>query len=138
MAASKRRCGRFYRGLSTKRPTINDTAIKRGRQRYQRSKQWEVIVMSAAFPEATADVEKARQALRPAETFFLAHLATIVGDMTGLTAGDEDFDYFIPVPVSQLHELSPQISDLQLEVQERFGIGLSAMPIPYATYHERH
>jgi hypothetical protein len=86
--------------------------------------------MSAAFPEATADVEKARQALRPAEAFFLAHLANIVGDMTGLTAGDEEFDYFIPVPVSRLHELSPQISDLQLEVQERFGISLSAMPIP--------
>lgn len=88
--------------------------------------------MSETIPEATADVERARQAIRPAEAFFLARLANIVGDLSGLTPGDEDFDYFIPIPVSRLHELSPQISDLQLEVQERFGIGLSAMPIPFA------
>lgn len=87
--------------------------------------------MSAAIPEVTADVAKARQAIRPAEAFFLARLANIVGDMSGLTPGDEEFDYFIPIPVSRLHELSPRISDLQLEVQERFGIGLSAMPVPF-------
>jgi hypothetical protein len=83
--------------------------------------------------EATSDVTKARHDIRLAEAFFLARLANIVGDMSRLTPGDEDFDYFIPVPVARLHELSPQISDLQLEVQERFGIGLSAMPIPFAS-----
>jgi hypothetical protein len=88
--------------------------------------------MSAAFPENTAELAKTRQAIRPAEAFFLAHLANIVGDLSGLTPGDEEFDYFISLPASRLHELRPQISDLQLEVQERFGIALSAMPIPFA------
>ena len=87
--------------------------------------------MSAAISKITAEVARARQAIRPAEAFFLARLGNIVGDMSGLAPGDEEFDYFIPVPVSRLHELGPRISDLQLEVQERFGIGLSAMPIPF-------
>lgn len=86
--------------------------------------------MSATLREASPEVERARRDVREAEAFFLANLQNIVGDMRGLTPGDEEFDYFIPVPASRLHELSPRISDLQLEVQERFGIGLSAMPIP--------
>ena len=86
----------------------------------------------SAIPDNSAEAARAREAISPAEAFFLAHLANIVGDMSRLTPGDEEFDYFIPVPVSRLHELSPQISDLQLEVQERFGIALSAMPIPFA------
>ena len=52
--------------------------------------------------------------------------------MSGLTEGDDDFDYFIPIPASRLHEVGQQIADLELEVQERYGIALSAMPIPFA------
>jgi hypothetical protein len=95
--------------------------------------------MSATLPESATraapspEVEKARREVREAEAFFLAGLARIVGDVTGLTAGDAEFDYFVPMPASRLHELSPHISDLQLEVQERFGIPLTAMPIPYAS-----
>ena len=88
--------------------------------------------MSAALPEANPEIERARRDVREAEAFFLAKLQSIVGDMSGLTPGDDEFDYFIPVPASRLHELSPRISDLQLEVQERFGFPLSAMPIPFA------
>ncbi len=82
----------------------------------------------------TAETEKAqRRELRKAESFFLSGIARIVGlDVANITPGDDEFDYFVPMPTSRLHELSPQISDLQLEVQEKFGIGLTAMPIPYA------
>lgn len=88
--------------------------------------------MSTTVPEVSPEVERARRDVRGAEAFFLANLQQIVGDMSGLTPGDAEFDYFIPVPASRLHELSPRISDLQFEVQERFGFPLSAMPIPYA------
>lgn len=86
----------------------------------------------SALPEISEETEKARRAVRPAEAFFLAGLAKIVGDMSGLTEGDEDFDYFIPVPASRLHDVGQQIADLELEVQERYGIALNAMPIPFA------
>jgi|GEM_PF-4854624 len=79
---------------------------------------------------AAADVEA--DTVRRAEAFFLAGLAKLLGDETAPTRGDEEFGFFVRVPVSRLHELSPQVSDLQLEVQERFGILLSAMPIPFA------
>jgi hypothetical protein len=77
-----------------------------------------------------ASVSVSRRDVRSAEAFFVAGLAKIVGDVT-ITAGDDEFDYFVSVPVSRLHDVSQQISRLQLEVQERFGIGLSAMPIPF-------
>ncbi len=86
----------------------------------------------SASAEINPEVEKARRAVRTAEAFFLARLAEIVGDVSGLTEGDEDFDYFIPVPASRLHEVGQQIADLELEVQERHNIALSAMPIPFA------
>lgn len=88
--------------------------------------------MSATIPEASPDAEKTRREIRAAEAFFVVGIARIVGDVSGLMAGADGFDYFVPVPASRLHEMSPRISDLQLDVQERFGISLTAMPIPYA------
>jgi hypothetical protein len=84
--------------------------------------------------ELTPESEKVqRRDMRRAESFFLSGIARIVGiEVANIMPGDDDFDYFVPMPASRLHELSPQISDLELEVQERFGIGLTAMPIPYA------
>ena len=94
--------------------------------------------MMAADPEFAARVERivaedeaeAAMIARRAEAFFLARLAKLVGNKTAPTAGDDEFDFFVRLPVSRLHEVSPKISDLQLEVQERFGISLSAMVIP--------
>jgi hypothetical protein len=76
--------------------------------------------------------ETARRLVRVAEAFSLARLANIVGDLSGLTEGDEEFDYFVPVPASRLHEVGQQIADLELEVQERYEMSLSTMPIPFA------
>ena len=77
-------------------------------------------------------VEDVAKSMRTANAFFLAHLASIVGDLSGLTEGDEEFDYFIPVPVADLHLLSQRIADLEFTVRERFDIGVSALPIPIA------
>jgi hypothetical protein len=92
--------------------------------------------MKAADPTLAARIERLVAAadaeartVRRAEAFFLARLAKLVGGKTVATAGDDEFNLFVRVPVSRLHELSPQISDLQREVQERFGISLSELPI---------
>ncbi|HEV2737805.1 MAG TPA: hypothetical protein VGU66_04410 [Candidatus Elarobacter sp.] len=83
----------------------------------------------SSSPEA---VEEAAKSLRLANAFFLAHLTQIVGDMSGLTEGDQDYDYFIPVPLARLHILGQQISDLQFEVKQRFQVGITALPVPIA------
>jgi hypothetical protein len=77
-------------------------------------------------------VEEVAKCMRTANAFFLAHLASIVGDMSGLTDGDDEFDYFIPVPVADLHLVSQRIVDLEFTVRERFDVGVSALPIPIA------
>lgn len=82
-----------------------------------------------APPEADEEVAKS---MRTANAFFLAHLANIVGDMSGLTEGDDEFDYFIPVPLSDLHVVSQRIADLEFTVRERFEVEVSALPIPVA------
>lgn len=76
--------------------------------------------------------EEVAKNLRTANAFFLAHLASIVGDMSGLTDGDDEFDYFIPVPLTDLHVVSQRIADLEFTVRERFDVGVSALPIPVA------
>jgi hypothetical protein len=88
--------------------------------------------MSDQAPYVSEKFVEVRRAWRPAETFFISGLAKLVGDMSGLTQGDDEFDYFIPIPVSRLHELSQHIADLQLTVQDRYGITITALPIPIA------
>lgn len=77
------------------------------------------------------DIDTTSHNVRSAEAFFLTNLTRIVGDAP-VTAGDDEFDYFVPVAVSRLHDIDQQIAWLQLEVQERFGFVLTAMPIPFA------
>jgi hypothetical protein len=77
------------------------------------------------------DIDTTSHNVRSAAAFFLTNLARIVGDAP-VTAGDDEFDYFVPVAVSSLHAVDQQIARLQLEVQERFDIVLTAMPIPFA------
>jgi hypothetical protein len=47
-----------------------------------------------------------------------------------LTIGDDEEDFFVPIPSHELHEVSQRVSDLEFEVQERFGVGISVLPIP--------
>jgi hypothetical protein len=77
-------------------------------------------------------VEEVAKSMRIANAFFLAHLANVVGDISGLTEGDDEFDYFIPVRVADLHVVSQRIADLEFTVKERFDVGVSALPIPIA------
>ncbi len=82
-----------------------------------------------ATAELRDAVEETAGGLRAAHAFFLAGLAAIVGDMRGLTVGDDEFDYFIRIPSSDLDETGQRISELQFTVRERFGIGVTALPI---------
>jgi hypothetical protein len=80
--------------------------------------------MSATLPTPNQSEERATN--RAAQAAFLAGLASIRGlDMSTLTEGDAEFDYFVRVPVSQLHDISPRISDLQFEVDCRFGVTIT-------------
>jgi hypothetical protein len=81
-------------------------------------------------PDDQRAVEMAAERLRPANAFFLARLARLVGDVSTLTVGDEEFDYFIRVPAERLNALNEQITDLQLEVLQRYHVGVSAFAIP--------
>ena len=70
------------------------------------------------------------KSLRAAHAFFLAHLVNIVRDVNGLTEGADEFDYFIAVPLADFHVLGQRIADLEYTVKERFGIAVTALPIP--------
>lgn len=87
--------------------------------------------MTAMLGQA-AEVEKIRQAERPAELFFLAGLNAIAGGAGELRTGDGHFDFLISVPANRLHEVSLSVADLELQVQEKFNVTITAMPIPIA------
>jgi hypothetical protein len=80
-------------------------------------------------PEVERELVRTGRVLRRANAFFLANLSRIV-DIARLREGDDEEDYFIEVPASQLHEVGQRIADLELSVSERFGVGISAFPIP--------
>jgi hypothetical protein len=80
-------------------------------------------------PNASNDVAQAINAIVPASAFFIAALARIV-DLSQLTVGDDEQDYFVPIPSDRLHEVSLRIAQLQVEVQDRFGVQISVLPIP--------
>jgi hypothetical protein len=90
------------------------------------------MIVYNAKPEISDDVGRAVQVLAPATAFFVSNLASIV-DVSQLSQGDDEQDFFVPVPANRLHEVSQRIADLEFEVQERFGVGISVLPIPMAT-----
>jgi len=82
-----------------------------------------------AKPEISEDVARVVQVLTPATAFFISSLARIV-DVSQLSKGDDEEDFFVPVPSNRLHEVSQRIADLEFEVQERFSVGIRVLPIP--------
>jgi hypothetical protein len=79
----------------------------------------------------TREVAQAFRITTPAVAFFFSNLAGIV-DLTHLSEGDDEYDYFVRVPVEGFHELTQRISDLKFKVQDRFGVYITIMPIPVA------
>lgn len=77
------------------------------------------------------DEMKQWRAMRAARPYFLSQLASIFGKEAEITIGDYEFDYFVPVPVDQLDVLGMRVAVLELDVRERFGVRLSALPIPH-------
>ena len=79
----------------------------------------------------TQEVARAIRMIVPATAFFMKNLAHIV-DMTQLSEGDDEFDYFVGVPAARLHEMDQRIADLKFEVQDRFGVKIMIMAKPIA------
>jgi hypothetical protein len=79
----------------------------------------------------TQEVARAIRMIVPATAFFMKNLARIV-DITQLSEGDDEFDYFVRVPANELHELDQRIVDLKFEVQDRFGVKIMIMAKPIA------
>ncbi len=82
-------------------------------------------------PRTSKALDRAFSIITPATAFFFSQLARLV-DITKLSEGDADYDYFVSVPASELHELSQQIGDLRFDVEERFGVRITIMPIAVA------
>jgi hypothetical protein len=80
---------------------------------------------------ASKEALRALRVVAPATAFFIRNLADIV-DIKQLTEGDDEYDYFVRVPVSQLHETDLRVSELKFEVEKRFGVTITIMPIPVA------
>jgi hypothetical protein len=79
--------------------------------------------------EISEDAERVLQKVAPATVFFISSLARLV-DISKLAVGDDEQDFFVPIPSHELHEVSQRVADLEFEVQERFGVGISVLPIP--------
>jgi hypothetical protein len=79
--------------------------------------------------EISDDVQQALRKVAPATVFFISNLARIV-DISKLAIGDDEEDFFVPIPSHELHEVSQRVADLEFEVQERFGVGIRVLPIP--------
>lgn len=77
------------------------------------------------------EVARAVRIIAPATVFFMKSLARIV-DMTQLSEGDDEFDYFVGVPVDRLPETDVRLSDLRFEVEDRFGVMITIMAKPIA------
>jgi hypothetical protein len=90
------------------------------------------MIVYNAKPEISDDVARAVQVIAPATAYFIANLSRIL-DISQLSKGDDEEDFFVPVPANRLHEVSLRIADLEFDVQERFGVGISVLPIPMAT-----
>ena len=66
---------------------------------------------------------------RRAQAHFFSRLNRIVGNLDGLSVGDDRVDYIVPVQASRLHAVSQQIAALRVEVEDMFGVSISVMPV---------
>lgn len=67
--------------------------------------------------------------LRRAQAYFFSQLCRIVGNIDGLTAGDEFFDYIVQIESSRLHAVSQELSALWLDVYLQFDVEISVMAV---------
>lgn len=89
-----------------------------------------MMIFTADY-QMSDEVARAVRVIAPATAYFVRNLAQIV-DITQLSEGDEEFDYFVRVPVNRLNEIDLRVADLKFDVQERFGVKITIMPIPVA------
>jgi hypothetical protein len=75
------------------------------------------------------ELVRASRVLRRANASFLVNLARIV-EVTWLSEGDAEDDYFVEIPSHQLHVVGLRVADAKFAVCDRFDVGISAFPIP--------
>ncbi len=79
--------------------------------------------------EVAEEMDKLSEAMRRATVACIAGLREIV-DLATLTVGDDEYDYFVQIPTADLYEIGQRVSNLECDVQERFGIKVTVLPIP--------
>jgi hypothetical protein len=78
--------------------------------------------------EMTKEVARAMRLVVPATAFYMKNLAEIV-DITQLSVGDDEYDYVVRVPAIRCNEVDLRIARLTFDVEERFGVTITVMPI---------
>jgi len=73
------------------------------------------------------DFTPASRALRRANAFVLANLASII-DVNDMSDGYDEDDYFVAIPSRRLHTVGDRICQLETAAFFRFDAGLSIMP----------
>jgi hypothetical protein len=70
-----------------------------------------------------------RRAKERAKTALIAALAPLV-DLSTLTEGEHGFDYCVDTPVRGCFELDHRITEIELDINERFGVSARVLTIP--------
>ena len=70
-----------------------------------------------------------RRAKERAKTALIAALAPLV-NLSTLTEGEHGFDYCVDVPVHGFFELGNRITEIEVDINERFGVWARVLPLP--------
>jgi hypothetical protein len=73
-----------------------------------------------------------RRAKAKARTALFAALADVV-DLSTLEDGDDEFDYFVDVPLVRFGEIADRIAEIVCDVNVRFGVWVRVLPIGRST-----
>lgn len=90
--------------------------------------------MSAIVPNQNATAEDDADVMRRARAALVARLAQVV-DISSLVEGeggdgDRDFDFYLNVPTREFHVATQRIGDVELDINEEFGVWVRVFAIP--------
>jgi len=74
-------------------------------------------------------VREERRAKERAKTALIAALAPLV-DLSTLAEGERGFDYCVDVPVQGCVQLDHRITEIEVDIRERFGVWARVMTLP--------
>ena len=85
--------------------------------------------MTNAEPDRPMTAREERRAKERAKTALIAAIAPLV-DLSTLTEGEHGFDYCVDVPVDGCGKLDHRITEIEVDIRERFGVWARVMPLP--------